>query len=55
MGSEMCIRDRTQRAGSVALLAKQMADNGEYTDADELKPDYLRPSQAEREKAQHES
>ena len=46
---------KTQRAGSVALLAKQMADNGEYTDADELKPDYLRPSQAEREKAQHES
>ena len=46
---------KTQRAGSVAFLAKQMADNGEYTDADELKPDYLRPSQAEREKAQHES
>lgn len=46
---------QTQRAGSVALLAKQMADNGQYTDADELKPDYLRPSQAEREKAQHES
>ena len=46
---------KTQRAGSVALLAKQMADNGEYTDADELKPDYLRPSQAEREKAQHEA
>ena len=46
---------KTQRAGSVALLAKQMADNGQYTDADGLKPDYLRPSQAEREKAQHES
>ena len=39
----------------MALLAKQMADNGEYTDADELKPDYLRPSQAEREKAGHDA
>lgn len=46
---------KIQRAGSVALLARQMAEREEYTDADELKPDYLRPSQAERQKAQHES
>jgi len=43
---------KTQRAGSVALLAMQMAKRGEFTDADILKPDYLRPSQAEREKAE---
>lgn len=38
----------TQRAGSVALLAEEMAARGEWTDAASLRPDYLRPSQAER-------
>lgn len=41
----------TQRAGSVAMLAKVMYDRGEYMDAAKMAPDYLRPSQAEREKA----
>lgn len=43
-------QNKTARAGSVAMLAMSMAKAGEFTDADELKPDYLRPSQAEREK-----
>ena len=37
-----------QKASSVARLALDMARRGEYTDADALVPDYLRPSQAER-------
>lgn len=40
----------TQRAGSVAMLAKDMVGRGEVVSAAALKPDYLRPSQAEREK-----
>ncbi len=40
----------TQRAGSVAMLARAMADRGEVVSAEALCPDYLRPSQAEREK-----
>lgn len=42
----------TQRAGSVAMLAMQMAAENRLVDADDVKPDYLRPSQAEREFAQ---
>ena len=42
----------TQRAGSVAMLAMQMAAENKLVDADDVKPDYLRPSQAEREFAQ---
>ncbi|MBQ4282555.1 MAG: tRNA (adenosine(37)-N6)-threonylcarbamoyltransferase complex dimerization subunit type 1 TsaB [Lachnospira sp.] len=40
----------TQRAGSVAMLAKAMVARGETVPAEALRPDYLRPSQAEREK-----
>ncbi len=40
----------THRAGSVAMVAKVMIDKGQLVPADKLKPDYLRPSQAEREK-----
>ncbi len=43
---------RTQRAGSVAMAGIVRADKGEYTDAARVKPDYLRPSQAERERAE---
>ena len=39
----------SQRASSVALLGMEMAKRGEFTDDSLLKPDYLRPSQAERE------
>ena len=39
----------TQRASSVALAAKEMYENGECIEAAQMKPDYLRPSQAERE------
>lgn len=39
----------TQRAASVAIAAKAMYDRGETVSAEELHPDYLRPSQAERE------
>lgn len=42
----------TQRAGSVALLAEKMFARGEWIEAVQLKPDYLRPSQAERELAE---
>lgn len=42
----------TQRAGSVALLAEKMYARGEWIEAAQLKPDYLRPSQAERELAE---
>lgn len=40
---------RTQRASSVALAARDMYAKGEIVEAAQLKPDYLRPSQAERE------
>ena len=40
---------RTQRASSVALAAYEMHENGECIEAAQMKPDYLRPSQAERE------
>lgn len=46
---------KTQRAGSVARLALDMANNNQFTDADVLKPDYLRPSQAEREREEKEA
>lgn len=39
----------TQRASSVALAAKEMYENGECIEAAQMKPEYLRPSQAERE------
>ena len=39
----------TQRAGSVALAAKDMAEAGEVISSDAFHPEYLRPSQAERE------
>jgi tRNA threonylcarbamoyladenosine biosynthesis protein TsaB len=41
---------RTQRASGVALAALKMYENGEAISAAELKPEYLRPSQAERER-----
>ncbi|MDO5383068.1 MAG: tRNA (adenosine(37)-N6)-threonylcarbamoyltransferase complex dimerization subunit type 1 TsaB [Eubacteriales bacterium] len=41
---------RTQRAGSVAMAAFNMIKNNKVINSDELKPDYLRPSQAERER-----
>ncbi len=39
----------TQRAASVAIAARAMYERGETVSAEELHPDYLRPSQAERE------
>jgi tRNA threonylcarbamoyladenosine biosynthesis protein TsaB len=39
-----------QRAGAVGALAMQYAAEGKFTDAEEFKPDYLRLSQAERER-----
>ena len=39
----------TQRAGSVALAAKDMAEAGEVILSDAFHLEYLRPSQAERE------
>ena len=45
----------TQRASSVAILAKKMYENGQAISSDELSPDYLRPSQAEREMAKKQS
>lgn len=44
----------TQRAASVAYLAMKMAERGELLDAAAVKPDYLRPSQAERELSEKE-
>ena len=41
-----------QRADTVALLGQVMMSLGMYVSADEEAPDYLRPSQAEREKAE---
>ena len=43
-----------QRAASLAALAMQYAVQGRYTDADSFSPDYLRLSQAERERLQKE-
>lgn len=43
-----------QRAGAVAVLAEEYMKKGEYTDAAGHKPDYLKRSQAEREKAEAE-
>ena len=40
---------KTQRASSVALAALNMAKEGKTINSDLMKPDYLRPSQAERE------
>ncbi|MGN0317920.1 MAG: tRNA (adenosine(37)-N6)-threonylcarbamoyltransferase complex dimerization subunit type 1 TsaB [Lachnospira sp.] len=40
---------RTQRAGSVAFAAKRMFEEGKIISSDEFCPDYIRPSQAERE------
>lgn len=37
-----------QRAASVAVVAAKMAKEGKLVSSDEVKPDYLRPSQAER-------
>lgn len=42
---------KTQRAGSVAWYGMIMAQEGRYADADTFKPEYLRPSQAERERS----
>ncbi|SKB87807.1 tRNA threonylcarbamoyl adenosine modification protein YeaZ [Lachnospiraceae bacterium] len=39
-----------QRAGAVGALAEIYYKSGKYTDASEHKPDYLRKSQAERER-----
>lgn len=43
-----------QRASSVAKLAAVLADQGKTVDADFEAPDYLRPSQAERVRAEQE-
>ena len=42
-----------QRASSVAALAAVYYKEGRLTDADDEAPEYLRPSQAERERAEH--
>lgn len=39
----------TQRAASVAVLALQMYNDGKSMDGSKVVPDYIRPSQAERE------
>ena len=41
-----------QRAGGVALAARKMAESGDPGDANALTPNYLRLSQAERERAE---
>lgn len=43
-----------QRAGSVALLGATAYAKGEYVSAEEMEPDYLRLSQAERERMEME-
>ena len=43
-----------QRASSVALLGKDMYIKGQTVSADEMEPDYLRLSQAERERKEME-
>ncbi len=44
-----------QRAGSAAALASLLYNKGEYVTAGEFQPDYLRLSQAERERAEREA
>lgn len=44
-----------QRAGSVAVLGMELAKEGKTETADAHQPDYLRLSQAERERAQKEA
>ncbi len=48
-------RLRPQSAYSVAQVAKRLYDTGSYTDDKGLAPVYLRPSQAERERAEREA
>ena len=43
---------RYQRAGSVALLGAKLVEEGKAVNASEHSPVYLRPSQAERERAE---
>jgi tRNA threonylcarbamoyladenosine biosynthesis protein TsaB len=43
-----------QRAASVALLGKVMYEKGQTESAASHAPDYLRPSQAERERKEKE-
>lgn len=45
---------RLQRASSAAVLAERYYERGQYTDAAEYVPIYLRVSQAERERAEAE-
>ncbi len=45
---------RLQRASSVAVLAERYYERGQYKDAAEYSPIYLRVSQAERERAEAE-
>lgn len=44
------MKDRYSRASSVCELALRRAEKGEFDDYFELSPEYLRPSQAERQK-----
>lgn len=46
---------RHQRAGGVALAAMELARTGERGDAGAMQPNYLRLSQAERERAEREA
>ncbi|MCR5627385.1 MAG: tRNA (adenosine(37)-N6)-threonylcarbamoyltransferase complex dimerization subunit type 1 TsaB [Lachnospiraceae bacterium] len=39
-----------QRAGALCALGKILYEKGEYTNASDMRPDYLRKSQAERER-----
>lgn len=43
----------TQRAASVAIAASKMEKEGRIVTAQQFVPDYLRPSQAEREREKH--
>ena len=43
-----------QRAGSVAVAAKKRYEDGIYTSGDDFAPEYLRQSQAERERAERQ-
>ncbi len=43
-----------QRAGSVAVAAKKRYEEGIYTSGDDFVPEYLRQSQAERERAERQ-
>lgn len=43
-----------QRAGSVAVAAKKRYEEGIYTSGDDFTPEYLRQSQAERERAERQ-